>query len=229
MKRSTRSTPTESRRADLRLLFHADHYEHLVSRELSEAKVSLWIATANLKELRVDAPIGTRARAKGELVSILETFESLANRGVELRVLHGCRPSGPFSRELASRPELKKKLALRECPRVHLKLVAIDGRLLYLGSANFTGAGLGARSEGRRNFELGILTEDEYLLDRTQAEFDRIWSGQECQSCKLRRECPKPIDSLLSTGSGAGPATRAGPANPIKRRGGPRKRARRRR
>lgn len=197
MKRA-RSTPDDSRQVALRLLVNADHYDALIARELSEARVSLWIATANLKELRVDAPIGTRARAKGELVSILETFESLTNRGVELRILHGRTPSGPFKRELASRPELRKKLALRECPRVHLKLVAIDGRLLYLGSANFTGAGLGARSEGRRNFELGILTEDEYLLDKTQAEFDDIWSGRACGSCKLRADCPKPIDTLIA-------------------------------
>jgi phosphatidylserine/phosphatidylglycerophosphate/cardiolipin synthase-like enzyme len=213
VKRTLR-TPVESRRAELRLLFHADHYEELIARELSEAKVSVWIATANLKELRVDAPIGTRARARGELISILETFESLVNRGVEVRVLHGRTPSGPFSRELASRPELKKRLALRECPRVHLKMVALDGRLLYLGSANFTGAGLGARSEGRRNFELGILSEDEYLLDRTQAEFDRIWRGRECGSCKLRRECPKPIDSLLTA---AAPQVTGRAARPRKR------------
>jgi phosphatidylserine/phosphatidylglycerophosphate/cardiolipin synthase-like enzyme len=180
-------------------LFHADHYDALMSRELDGAKVSIWIATANLKELRVDAPLGTRARAKGELVSILETFESLANRGVDLRILHGRVPTGPFKRELTSRPGLKKKLALRECPRVHMKLVAIDGRLLYLGSANFTGAGLGARSEGRRNFELGILTEDEYLLDKTQDEFDRIWSGRACGNCKLRSDCPKPIDTLVAS------------------------------
>ena len=83
---------------------------------------------------------------------------------------------------------------MRECPRVHLKLVAIDGRLLYLGSANFTGAGLGARGDGRRNFELGLLTGDDHLLDMAQARFDAIWSGRECGSCKLRRECPKPLD-----------------------------------
>ncbi len=187
-----------TRRVELRLLANADHYDALVARELPEAKVSLWIATANLKELRVEAPMGTRARARGALVSMLDTFESLTNRGVELRILHGRAPSGPFQRSLSSHRGLAKKLALRECPRVHLKLVAIDGRLLYLGSANFTGAGLGARSEGRRNFELGILTEDEYLLDRCQAEFDTIWSGRACGNCKLRARCPKPIDTLVS-------------------------------
>ena len=77
-----------------------------------------------------------------------------------------------------------------------MKIVAIDGRLLYVGSANFTGAGLGARAPGRRNFELGVLTDDEYLLDEAQSEFDAVWSGRECKSCKLRSACPRPIDML---------------------------------
>jgi phosphatidylserine/phosphatidylglycerophosphate/cardiolipin synthase-like enzyme len=89
---------------------------------------------------------------------------------------------------------LKKDLELRECPRVHLKVVIADGRMLYLGSANFTGAGLGARSDGRRNFELGVVTDDDWLIDSVQARFDAIWSGRECKGCKLRSVCPAPLD-----------------------------------
>jgi phosphatidylserine/phosphatidylglycerophosphate/cardiolipin synthase-like enzyme len=197
----------ENRRIDARLLVDGDHYDELVARELPAAKVSLWIATANLKELRVEAPIGTRARAKGRFVSVLETLGALVDCGVELRILHGCPPSRPFRAALAKQPELVRAKVMRECPRVHLKLVAIDGRLLYLGSANFTGAGIGARAEGRRNFEIGVLTSDEHLLDVAQAHFDSIWSGRVCGSCKLRRECPKPLDMAppikLKSGRGA--------------------------
>jgi phosphatidylserine/phosphatidylglycerophosphate/cardiolipin synthase-like enzyme len=85
---------------------------------------------------------------------------------------------------------------MRACPRVHLKMIAIDGALLYLGSANFTGAGLGAKGDGRRNFELGVLTDDEWMLDEAQARFDSIWRGAECASCRLRRECPAPLDRV---------------------------------
>ena len=49
----------ENRRIDARLLIDGDHYDELIARELPAAGVSLWIATANLKELRVEAPIGT--------------------------------------------------------------------------------------------------------------------------------------------------------------------------
>ena len=129
-----------------RLLDGADHYDELVQKAIAGAKVSLWIATANVKEMRVEAPIGTAARAKGRFVSILDTLASLKSQGVELRFLHGGVPSRPFREELARQPRLRDGgLPMRMCPRVHLKVVAIDGRLLYLGSANFTGAGLGRR------------------------------------------------------------------------------------
>jgi phosphatidylserine/phosphatidylglycerophosphate/cardiolipin synthase-like enzyme len=160
--------------------------------------VALWIGTANLKELRVEAPIGSRARARGEYISILETLESLTDRGVDVRILHGRAPSRPFLQELRSRPRLGKALKMRECPRVHLKTLVVDGRLLYLGSANFTGAGLGARSPEKRNFELGIVTDDCAMLDAVQAHFDQIWSGRACRTCQMRRLCPKPIDTLTA-------------------------------
>jgi phosphatidylserine/phosphatidylglycerophosphate/cardiolipin synthase-like enzyme len=179
------------------LVADADHYTELVLKTIARARVSVWIATANVKEMRIEAPIGTTARARGLFMSILETFEGLAAAKVELRLLHGGVPSRPFRAELARRPGLARGgLAMRQCPRVHLKLIAVDGRWLYLGSANFTGAGLGARGEGRRNFEMGLLTDDCAWLDAAQARFDRIWSGRECKGCRLRRECPRPIDQL---------------------------------
>lgn len=187
--------PDDAREARVTLLSDVDHYTKLIDRELLSAGVAVWIATANLKELRVEAPVGTRARAKGQYVSVVELLGSLADRGVDVRILHGRLPSAAFAGTLR-RLRSTRKLKLRLCPRVHMKTVSIDGRLLYLGSANFTGAGLGARQAGRRNFELGVLTDDEYLLDRAQRRFDDIWSGRECKSCKLRRDCPKPIDGL---------------------------------
>ena len=55
---------------------------------------------------------------------------------------------------------------------------------------------LGAKGAGRRNFELGMLTDDDVWLDAAQERFDRIWSGRECKGCRLRGVCPKPIDTL---------------------------------
>ncbi|MBK6692935.1 MAG: phospholipase D family protein [Myxococcales bacterium] len=182
----------------VRMLADAEHYTHLVTELVAKAEHSLWIATANVKEMRVEAPVGTRARARGSYVSMLDTLAGLVRRGVELRFLHGAPPSRPFRAELARQSTLLRRKSdwMRMCPRVHLKLVAIDGRHLYLGSANFTGAGLGAKGDGRRNFEMGIVTDDDVLLDRAQARFDAIWSGRECKGCRLRGVCPRPIDTL---------------------------------
>lgn len=186
-----------SRRVTLRLLRDSAHYGELVERGLAEARVSVWIGTANLKDVHVEAPVGTRARARGRAVSIVEVLRGLVQRGVEVRILHGCLPSAPFRASLARLGGARGVgVSLRRCPRVHLKMIAVDGAMLYLGSANFTGAGLGMRSPGRRNFEAGVVTDDELLLDEMQGAFEAIWSGRECAGCKLRRECPAPLDQL---------------------------------
>jgi phosphatidylserine/phosphatidylglycerophosphate/cardiolipin synthase-like enzyme len=183
------------REARVRIVRDADHYVTLVRDAITAARVSVWISTANVKEMHVEAPLGTSARARGRYVSILDTFQALLRRGVEVRLLHATPPSRAFRATLERRPALAKSLPMRACPRVHLKLIAVDGALLYLGSANFTGAGLGAKGDGKRNFEMGIVTDDDLLLDEAQERFHRIWSGRECKSCKLRGLCPAPLDT----------------------------------
>ncbi len=173
----------------------ADHYEEVIERGIRRATVSVWISTANLKDVHVEARVGTRARARGRYESLFDELGELTSRGVEVRILHAGPPSGPLAARLGARGKASR-VALRRCVRVHMKMIAVDGAQLYLGSANFTGAGLGAKAEGRRNFEVGVLTSDELLLDTMQGEFDRIWSGRACSGCKLRGECPKPIDTL---------------------------------
>ncbi|MFT3769558.1 MAG: phospholipase D family protein [Minicystis sp.] len=187
------------RRVEVTLVRDRAHYEEIVMGAIARARVSVWISTANVKGVRVEAPIGTRARARGNYISILEMLDGLAARGVELRLLHAGVPSRAFRADLRAQKRLAAgALSMRRCPRVHLKMIAVDGALLYLGSANFTGAGLGAKGDRRRNFEAGVLTDDDVLLDEMQATFDGIWTGKECPRCALRAQCPAPIDSLLA-------------------------------
>ena len=42
------------------------------------------------------------------------------------------------------------------CPRVHFKMLVFDGEEVYIGSANLTGAGIGMKTDNKRNFEAGI-------------------------------------------------------------------------
>lgn len=193
--------PAAGRKAQVQLVVDREHYDGVVLGALSGARVSVWIATANLKDVHVEAPIGTRARARGRYLSITERFEELVRRGVEIRILHGAPPSRPYRESLARHRELARPaFEMKHCPRVHLKLVAVDGAYLYLGSANLTGAGIGAKGDGRRNFEMGLSTDDDLLLDAAQSRFERIWSGKECGACRLRRECPRPLDVPATEG-----------------------------
>jgi len=82
---------------------------------------------------------------------------------------------------------------VREAPAAVEEAVIVDKAWVYLGNANLTGAGLGTKADGRRNFELGLCTEDFDTLDRVSALFESIWSGAECGSCSLRHICPDPI------------------------------------
>jgi phosphatidylserine/phosphatidylglycerophosphate/cardiolipin synthase-like enzyme len=186
----------------IELIAGRGHYERVIQAVL-RAHTSVWIATANVKELMVEdgraAPGRRRTLRRSSYLSVLARLDELAARGVEIRMLHAEIPSRPFREQLAHHPRLVAGgLALRRCPRIHLKAVVVDGELLYLGSANWTGAGLGAKGAGRRNFEIGVVTDDVLLIDQVQAMYDRIWTGGECAACKLRDECPGPLSELRS-------------------------------
>jgi phosphatidylserine/phosphatidylglycerophosphate/cardiolipin synthase-like enzyme len=77
---------------------------------------------------------------------------------------------------------------------LHTKTVIVDSQAMYLGSANFTGAGLGAKAEGRRNFEIGIWTESPSLIDGVLEQFNSLWEGRKCHACKRKDICPVPLE-----------------------------------
>jgi phosphatidylserine/phosphatidylglycerophosphate/cardiolipin synthase-like enzyme len=186
------------RAVDLELLVHGDHYPTVIDRVL-EAQRSVWIATANLKELMIEDQrlVPGRRRGRKQFRSVLAALEELSAQGVELRILHASPPSRVFRRDFDRQKRLVAGgLELRLCPRTHLKLVIVDGRELYVGSANWTGAGLGAKHDQRRNFELGLLTQDERMLDAAQEVFERVWRGHDCAECRMRDLCPMPLAAI---------------------------------
>jgi phosphatidylserine/phosphatidylglycerophosphate/cardiolipin synthase-like enzyme len=168
------------------LLQGSELYREVVLQKLRFARESVSIATANVKDMQIER--------NGKFASVLELFDELAQRGVELRLLHAELPSRPFRASFDARSRLVRGgLSLKICPRVHFKAIIVDGAWCYFGSANLTGAGLGAKADGRRNFELGVCTEDFETIDRVTALFEAVWSGAECAGCKLRSICPDPI------------------------------------
>ena len=168
-----------------RLVLNSDHLAAVLVEAIETCRHRLFIATANVKDVHV--PAG-RGRARG----ILELLDDLSGRGVEIRLLHSGIPSGPLLAAL--KKGVPANLTMRRCPRVHAKAIIVDGRAMYVGSANLTGAGLGAKSERRRNFEAGIWTDDVAMIDGVADMLDLIWTGAECQACGRRDYCPEPLE-----------------------------------
>lgn len=170
-----------------RVILNSDHFDSVLTSALVECRHRLFIATADLKHVHL--PL---ARGRGRAESILDSFERLSGRGVEVRLLHSGVPSGPFLERM--KEGLPETLTMRRCPRTHLKAVIVDGSWMYLGSANLTGAGLGAKSPRRRNFEAGFLTDDEAAMDAVADMLDEIWSGRRCEDCDRKEHCPVPLE-----------------------------------
>jgi phosphatidylserine/phosphatidylglycerophosphate/cardiolipin synthase-like enzyme len=174
-------------------------HRRVLGELVPSARDSLLIATANLKAVRLPlserTPTARRDRRgrPDDAESIVQVLARLARRGVQVRILHSGVPSGPFLEELK---EIDHEVfRMRRCPRTHFKSVVVDGKRLYLGSANLTGAGLGAKSAGRRNFEVGLVTDDPGLVDAVADLFEGIWSGAMCRKCQRQDFCPKPLES----------------------------------
>jgi phosphatidylserine/phosphatidylglycerophosphate/cardiolipin synthase-like enzyme len=176
---------TDAARGEAELIVGGEHLTRVVRDGLLAARVSLDLATADLKAAVVPD-------ANGQSQSVLKLLRERAERGIEVRILHAGVPSGPALEEL--RGGLPNTMHIRRCPRVHAKVVLVDSRALYLGSANLTGAGLGAKAAHRRNFEMGIWSESPTLIDAAAGEFNAIWEGAWCEGCGRRDVCPVPLE-----------------------------------
>lgn len=179
------------------LVMNAQHLDSVVRRALQTVRVSLDVMTADLKAMLVPDNGPASGRNRGAQ-SIIEAFRKLADRGVEVRVLHGGVPSSAALAEMRKIRRRKggwpENLTFRRCPRLHSKAVIVDASAMYLGSANLTGAGLGAKGVTRRNFELGVWTEAAAMVDATLGQFNALWEGHECEGCGRRDVCPEPLE-----------------------------------
>lgn len=193
-------------KGEVELVVDAEHARRVVSEGMLRATASLDIATADFKAMLVPNPSGLASRGRGrrrdDAPSIVEHFVRLAERGVEIRILHAGVPSS------AALVELKKKvcattkrarsvadrITIRRCPRLHAKAVIVDAASMYLGSANLTGAGLGAKGAQRRNFEWGVWTESGPLIDAVMQQFNMLWEAERCTACDRKDVCPVPLE-----------------------------------
>lgn len=166
--------------AYIKYLQNEEHYKEVLSKA-SKVKEALWIGTADIKDLYVgDKPF-------------LGVLAELVKKGIDVRLIHAKEPGPIFREEFDRYPVLIKQLQRQLCPRVHFKIVVFDYREVYVGSANLTGAGIGAKGANKRNFEAGILTDEFEIVDAACEQFDSVWTGKHCKQCLRKEMCGAPI------------------------------------
>jgi phosphatidylserine/phosphatidylglycerophosphate/cardiolipin synthase-like enzyme len=163
------------------LVFDHDIYEKVIMGAIPAAQRFLWIGTSDMKDLY--------AGKKGRMVPFLEILSDLVKRNISLRLIHAKEPGEAFRNDFDRYPDLIEGMERILCPRVHFKCVVVDGTFAYTGSANLTGAGMGAKADGRRNFETGIITTDTGLIVQIMDQFDAVWMGKRCADCDRKKYC----------------------------------------
>ncbi len=158
-------------------------YVKVIQGIVPKARERLWIATADIKDMYVEVP------GRGDMVPFLEVLSSLLTRGVAIRLIHAKEPGANFREDFDRYPLLWTQMERVLCPRVHFKCIIADGRIAYFGSANLTGAGLGAKADARRNFENGVLTDEPTLVEPLSEQFDSVWRGAHCARCGRKAFC----------------------------------------
>lgn len=171
----------------VRLVLNEATYQEVLLGLVAEARRLLWIVTADIKDLYLEDG--------GAFVPFLKVLAEKLRAGVEVRLVHAKEPGPRFREDFDRFPELVEAEGFERilCPRMHMKCVIADGRKAYIGSANLTGAGMGAKSPHRRNFEAGVVTEDRETIGELMGFFDRFYLGDHCVKCQRREVCPDPI------------------------------------
>ena len=131
-------------------------------------------------------------KEKKPFLALLAQF---IRKGVEVRLIHAKEPGPAFREDFDKYPILYDGLERVLCPRVHFKMLIFDCEEAYIGSANLTGAGMGMKSENRRNFEAGILTDNPKIVEADMEEFDKVWRGEMCKKCQRKTFC---LDKIVT-------------------------------
>lgn len=166
------------------LISDREHYDFLIGN-IRKARRSVLISTANMKRFSIGE---TEAKATSE--SFLDILDSLANSGVDIRVICSS-PSRGFLEEMEGHEDLMNSphFSFKTCRRCHMKMVVIDSEIIYIGSANITAAGMGPRIDTRRNFEAGMISSDGSLVEQGIDIFEESWSSKRCSTCYYKPEC----------------------------------------
>ena len=122
-------------------LFNRNIYESAICEAAPKAKERLWIATADIKDVYVDAIPAERSEGRAkrgdsrgvsrvlsgrEMVPLLEVLDGMVKRGVEVRLIHAKEPGPNFREDFDRYPRLFTQMERVLCPRVHFKCIIVN-------------------------------------------------------------------------------------------------------
>ena len=149
-----------------------EHYTQVFKR-MTEVKHSLKIATGDLKNFVVSVEYD----GGEDKLRLCDFFLSLVERGVHVQVVS----MDPFYFYLYTKKSCPQLLEhplfdLRYKGHCHMKVFIFDDECAYFGSANITGAAIGKRASGRRNYEAGMLVWGPTMIQAPLCHFDKVWN-----------------------------------------------------
>ena len=167
-------------------LIFENHYQEVIER-ICAAKSSIRIMTGDFKRFKLK-PTAKQGINYNDGTPFINYLMEKADQGVSVQIILS-NPSANVDEELKEYYRQRKSypLSTRNCIRNHAKVVIVDEKIAYIGSANATRAGLGQYTPG--NFEVGILTEDSDIITSLMDLFSKIWDGDYCEGCHRANNC----------------------------------------
>lgn len=178
-----RSHPTGGTR-----LIMENFYQDVIKR-VGAAKYSIKIMTGDFNLFRLE-PTKKQGRKYKDGTPFLDFLMEKANEGVSVEII-SAEKSGRFQDDVerAYCSKASECFSVWFCVRNHAKVVIIDDKIAFIGSANMTRAGLGQPHCSPGNFEVGILTEDAEIISSLNERFTDIKQHKFCDDCHRRKDC----------------------------------------
>ena len=173
--------------SDTRLITES-HYKEVIER-ISAAKSSIKIMTGDFKRFKLK-PTAKQGKNYNDGTPFIKHLMEKAGKGISVQIICS-RPSKSFKEEYDALYERikPKNLRIYYCERNHSKVVIVDNKVAYVGSANVTPAGLAQGVMSPGNFEAGILTENHQFISQLNTLFSKIMNGDYCYNCHLANKC----------------------------------------
>ena len=169
-------------------LITENHYEEVIER-ICAAKSSIRIMTGDFKRFKLK-PTTKQGKNYNDGTPFIRHLMEKTGKGISVQIICS-RPSKSFKEEYdALYEKIKpKNLRLYFCERNHSKVVIVDNKVAYVGSANVTPAGLAQGVMSPGNFEVGFLTENHHFISQLNTLFSKIMNGDYCYNCHLANKC----------------------------------------